>query len=190
MGEVAKRIATYADIEALPPNLVGEIIDGELHTMSRPSPRHARAHLRLATWSSASFDRGNGALDGWWIFSEPEIHLRNDVVVPDIAGWRKSSMRELPETAFFTQPPDWICEVLSPSTQSFDRARKMSLYARERVAYAWLLDPLARLLEAFELSGDVWTRFAVHEGSEVVRVKPFEASALDLGDLWSGVAVV
>lgn len=186
MGEAAKRIATYADIEALPPHLVGEIIDGELHTMSRPSPPHAQAQTNLLMWCGSRFRFGGGNSGAWRILTEPELHLGADTLVPDVAGWRYENMRTLPETAFFTVAPDWVCEVLSPSTQRFDRARKMSVYAREKVSFAWLLDPLARILEAFELSGKLWTQIAVHEEDDVVRLKPFEEVELNLADLWAG----
>ena len=150
MGEAAKRIATYADIEALPSNLVGELIGGELYTMSRPSPKHAYAQGRLMGWTSLQFDLHGGGPTGWWILPEPELHLRTDVLVPDIAGWKRTRMPELPDEAHITMVPDWVCEVLSPSTQRHDRAKKMTRYAIHGVPYAWLIDPLAKLLEVFQ----------------------------------------
>lgn len=185
MGEAAKRIATYADLEALPPNVVGEIIDGELHTMPRPAPRHAVAHGALITWSTGHFRFGNQGSGEWWILPEPELHLGGHVLVPDIAGWRKSRMPVLPETAFFSLAPDWICEVLSSSTQVADRGRKMDIYARESVQFAWLLDPIARLLEVYELDKHRWYRCATHSENDRVRVPPFQEVELDLALLWA-----
>lgn len=184
MGEAAKRIAAYADIEALPPNIVGEIIDGELHTMPRPTPRHGRVQLKLGTWSDSHFDAGNDGPTGWWILPEPEVHLGSDVLVPDLAGWRRSRLPQLPTDTHLSVVPDWVCEVLSPSTQGYDRARKMTRYAVHGVSWAWLVDPLAELLEVFKLTGSVWVRVAAHEGAEVVRVAPFEEAELSLSVLW------
>lgn len=185
MAEPAKRLASYADIEALPPHLVGEIIDGELFTMSRPGPLHAEAQASVLSWSKFRFGFGEGGPGGWWILTEPELRLHNDIVVPDVAGWRKTRLPQLPSETYFSLVPDWVCEVLSPSTQSHDRARKMTLYAREGVRYAWLVDPLAHLLEVFELSGRFWSRVAAHTGAEIVRVPPFEEVELPLGMLWA-----
>ncbi len=184
MGEAAKRIATYADIEALPPNVVGEIIDGELHTMPRPAPQHAVACTNLSTWSNARFGFGDGGPGGWRIIVEPELHLGADILVPDIAGWRRARMQELPREPYISVVPDWICEVISPSTQRHDRVRKMTRYAHHTVPYAWLLDPEARLLEVFQLAGAIWMRIAVHEENDVVRAAPFEDVELHLGLLW------
>ena len=190
MGEAAKRIATYADIEALPSNLVGELIGGELYTMSRPSPKHAIAGSNLLTWSNTRFGFGDGGPGGWLIMMEPELHLRADVLVPDIAGWKRTRMPELPDEAHITTVPDWVCEVLSPSTQRHDRAKKMTRYAIHGVPYAWLIDPLAKLLEVFQLNGDVWTRIAVFEENDMVRAAPFQEVELSLGLLWpSGAAL-
>ena len=185
MGEAARRLATYADIEALPPQLVGEIIDGELFAMPRPAPRHAMAQVQIAGWSNARFHLGDGGPGGWWILPEPELHLRADVVVPDIACWRKTRLLELPEAAFFTLAPDWVCEVLSPSTERIDRIRKMKIYAREGVGFVWLLKPSDKSLEVFKLHDGQWLLINSHEDDEVVRVPPFEEAELDMKLLWA-----
>src|SRR2546430_2584694 len=132
------RPATYADIEALAPNMVGEIIRGVLYANPRPAPRHARASSVLGGRIGGTFDWGEGP-GGWIILDEPELHLGEDIIVPDIGGWRRERMPSLPEAAFFTQAPDWLCEVLSPSTAGADRAEKMPVYAREHVAHVWLV---------------------------------------------------
>lgn len=155
MGEAAKRIATYTDIEALPPGLVGEIIDGELHTMPRPPPNNLNAQSCLLSWTNSRFQMGNGGPGGWWIMVEPELHLGSDVLVPDIAGWRRERMPRLPRSTFLSLVPDWICEVLSPSTASYDRVKKH------------------------------WIWIAAHADDERVRVAPFEEAELGLSDLWA-----
>jgi hypothetical protein len=135
MNEPARHIARYEDILALPENLVGEIIAGELHTHPRPAPRHTRAYSALGYSIGGPFDGGIGGPGGWWILDEPEIHLSEHVLVPDIAGWRRERMPELPETAWFELAPDWVCEILSPSTARTDRALKMPIYAAEGVRH-------------------------------------------------------
>jgi Uma2 family endonuclease len=115
---------------------------------------------------------------------EPELHLRSDVLVPDLAGWRRERMPEVPDTASFDLAPDWVCEIVSPGTQSVDRVRKMAIYARERVPFAWIVDPLARTLEVFRLEGDAWMRIHASEGEVVVRADPFAAIELELAALW------
>lgn len=133
--------ATYADLEAVPPHLVAEIIDGALYTHPRPRPRHAHAYSRLGVLVGSKFDLGEGGPGGWIILDEPELHLGDDVVVPDIAGWRRGRMPRLPEEAFFTLPPDWVCEILSPSTERLDRTAKRDIYACRGVRHLWLVNP-------------------------------------------------
>ncbi len=179
-----KRSATYADIEALPDHLLGEIIDGELIVSPRPSPIHIRCASDLGALLGPPFSFGRGGPGGWWILDEPEFHLGKDVLVPDLAGWRRERMPELPDAAWFEVAPDWVCEVLSPSTSRFDRGEKIGVYAREEVAHLWLLDPLARTLEVFRLAEAGWILVAVHTEGPRVRAEPFEAVELDLELLW------
>jgi Uma2 family endonuclease len=176
---------TYADLEALPAHVVGEILHGELVVSPRPAPKHARACSRLSMRLGPPFDLGDGGPGGWGILFEPELHLGADVVVPDLAGWRRERLPSLPEIAWFELAPDWVCEVLSPSTARHDRAQKLAIYARERVAHAWLVDPLARTLEVLRLVGEAgWLIAGVHGGDAVVRAEPFAAIELDLLSLW------
>jgi Uma2 family endonuclease len=119
------------------------------------------------------------------ILYEPELHLESDIVVPDFAGWRRERMPEMPETAYFTLAPDWVCEVLSPSTSKIDRGPKRRIYAREHVSYLWLVDPDAKTLEAFRIEGDSYLLIATHEDEDKVRVPPFDAVELELAALWS-----
>jgi len=179
------RPATYEDLVALPDTLVAEIVHGELHASPRPAPKHTRAYSALGTLIGGPYDHGIGGPGGWWILDEPELHLDRDVLVPDLAGWQRRRMPLLPETAYFPLAPDWICEVLSPSTAQLDRAGKLAIYARERVAYAWLIDPLARTLEVLRLEHGRWVILGTHAGSEVVRAEPFAELDLGLDGLWA-----
>jgi Uma2 family endonuclease len=176
--------ATYADIEALPPNMVGEIVQGVLYANPRPASPHARASSRLGGTLDGPFDRGRGGPGGWVILDEPELHLDDDVLVPDLAGWRRERMPAMPETAFFTLAPDWACEVLSPSTTKLDRTAKLPVYARERVGHVWLIDPLAKTLEIYRLDGDTYRLVGTHAEDASVRAEPFDAIEIELGALW------
>lgn len=186
MTEAAKRKATYDDILGLSENLVGEILFGQLHTHPRPSPRHARAYSALTGNLWNPFDGGRGGPGGWWIIDEPELHLGEEVIVPDITGWRRARMPQLPETAWFELPPDWICEILSPSTASTDRAIKMPLYAREGVSHLWLVDPDTRTLEVYRLQDDGhWLLLATLKDDDSVQQPPFDAVSFSLASLWA-----
>ncbi|MEA2625799.1 MAG: hypothetical protein QOD06_1844, partial [Candidatus Binatota bacterium] len=152
--KAARRPVTYADLEALPENVVGEIVDGELFASPRPASPHALAETTIGSDVVSRFHGPPGGADrpgGWWILMEPELHLGQDVLVPDLAGWRRERMPKFPNVAAFTLAPDWLCEVISPSTARLDRSRKMRVYAREGVAHLWLVDPLARILEIYRL---------------------------------------
>ena len=132
-----------------------------------------------------AFDRGRGGPGGWVILDEPELHLGPDVLVPDLAGWRRERMPELPDVAAFTLPPDWVAEVLSPSTAALDRAEKLPIYARAGVPHLWLLDPVIRTLEIYRLVGPDWHLVGTHAGEVVVSAEPFDAVPLDLAALWA-----
>lgn len=184
MGEPAKRCATYEDLLAVPAHLVAEIIHGVLVTQPRPATKHARASSVLGVELGGPFDRGRGGPGGWILLDEPELHLHGDILVPDLAGWRRERMPELPDAAAFELAPDWVCEVLSPSTAATDRAEKIPIYARERVANVWLVDPIARTLEALRLDGARWILLGTWRDDAKVRVEPFDAVELELSGLW------
>ena len=178
------RPATYEDLVELPDNLIAEIVAGELHASPRPAPRHAVAESALGMLLGSPFHFGRGGPGGWWILTEPELHLAADVLVPDYAGWRRTRLPSMPEKAYFELAPDWLCEILSPSTVSLDRTRKLAVYAREGVPHVWLVDPLARTLEVLRLESGRWTIVSAHAGGEAVRAEPFGEVELALGDLW------
>ena len=184
MNETAEKLATYEDLLAVPDHLVAEIIHGQLHTSPRPAPKHSRASSSLGINIGNPYDMGNGGPGGWWILDEPELHLGSDVLVPDLAGWRRERMPELPETAWFELVPDWICEVLSPSTAHLDRAQKMPLYAQCGVPHLWLIDPIIKTLEAYELREDKWTLLEILDNGKSVSLQPFDATEFPLSALW------
>ena len=177
--------ATYNDLLALPDHVVGEIIGGDLIVSPRPAPRHAVATSVLGGELIPPYHSGRGGPGGWWILFEPELHLREDVLVPDLAGWRRERMPAVPDTAYFALAPDWVCEVLSPGTARIDRQSKLTAYAREGVGHVWLLDPIQRILEVLRLEGRQWMIASVHAGEDEVCAEPFEATTLPLRRLWT-----
>ena len=184
MASPARRRATYEDLVAAPAHLVAEIVDGELVTSPRPATRHARASSRLGIELGGPFDRGTRGPGGWVILDEPELHLHGDVLVPDLAGWRRERMPELPDGVGIELPPDWLCEVLSPSTVAHDRGAKLPVYAREGVRHVWFVDPLARLLEVYRLESSRYVVVGAFRDASLVRAEPFDAIELELGALW------
>jgi Uma2 family endonuclease len=179
------RPATYDDLVKVPDIMVAEIVDDELHASPRPAPRHANVTPALASAVFAPYHHGRGGPGGWLILFEPELHLGRNVLVPDLAAWRRTRLPRLPNAAFISVAPDWVCEVLSPSTASLDRVKKLAIYAREQVAHAWLIDPAARTLEVLRLEAGRWTILGTHAGNEVVRADPFADIDLELGLLWA-----
>jgi Uma2 family endonuclease len=179
------RPATYEDLAALPDTLVAEIVGGELHASPRPAPPHTETGAVVGGRLVPPFHEGRGGPGGWRIVYEPEIHLGADIVVPDWAGWRRSRLPRRPETAYYGIAPDWVCEILSPSTASLDRGQKLAIYAREGVGHAWLVDPLARTLEILQLDRCRWTILSTHCASEVVRAEPFTEIEIELQALWA-----
>lgn len=177
--------ATYADILALPPHVVGEIAFGTLHTHPRPAPRHGRASSRIGYELMGPFDYGRGGPGGWVFIDEPELHLAEHILVPDIAVWRRERLPALPDTPYLETSPDWVCEVLSPSTQRFDRTDKLAIYAEFGVGHAWYVDPLAHTLEvlARQDSGK-WLLAATFKDNDPVCAPPFEAHTFPLDVLW------
>lgn len=179
---------TYADIEALPPHVNGEILGGELFVSPRPAPPHAIAASALGFLLGPPFSLGRGGPGGWWILDEPELSLAvdpdYDPVIPDLAGWTRARMPAPPESAQFPDVPDWVCEVLSPSTARADRALKLPFYGRAGVRHAWIVDPIAQTIEVFALEGEGWRLDKVVTGRDSVALAPFDAVPFELGDLW------
>jgi Uma2 family endonuclease len=185
--QTAEKCSLYGQLLALPDTLTGEILNGQLHTQPRPSGPHGRATARLDRTIGRGYDDGEGGPGGWWIFIEPEVHFVRDVevLVPDLAGWRRERMPEIPQGHRFEIVPDWICEILSPSTASKDREIKMPIYEQYGVRYAWLLDLRRRSLEAYEPRDGAWTELERYRGSGTVAIPPFEAVTINLDGLWA-----
>ena len=175
----------YRELLDLPENMVGEIINGELYSQPRPAPRHSMASSSLGDELVSPFQKGRGGPGGWWILDEPEIHLDRQVMVPDIAGWKKDRLPQLPETAWFALAPDWACEVLSPSTARKDRIVKMPVYAEHGVCHVWLIDPALKTLEAYQLEDRFWKLIGAFSENDVVSIAPFEEIAIELELLWA-----
>lgn len=186
MNQLAQppRAATYQDILNAPEGMVAEIIGGALHLQPRPASPHVRAAGRIHTLTDDAFDLARTGPGGWWVLPEPELHFTPDVLVPDIAGWRRQSMSELEAVPHFKTAPDWVCEVLSPRTREYDLTEKRAIYGRHGVGHLWFVDPLARTFETFVNEGGVWRLGPVAHGEMEVAAAPFEAMTLWLGDLW------
>lgn len=187
MADAARKLATYEDVLAAPPHMVAEIVDGELILSPRPASRHGAAASTLGEELGPPFKRGRGGPGGWLIVDEPELHFGSNVLVPDLAGWRRERMALLPDAPYLTMAPDWICEVLSPGSARFDRGKKMPLYGQAGVRNAWLVDPVERTLEVFRLIDSRWSLLATFVEDARVRAEPFDAIELDLSILWADV---
>jgi Uma2 family endonuclease len=187
MAEAPRLKTLYEKLEELPEGLNGEIIDGQLHTEPRPRLRHAVAASNLGADLIGLYSRGRGGPGGWWILHEPEIHFvhKREVVVPDLGGWRRERVPEIPDEQHFETVPDWVCEVLSPSTRSKDRELKMPLYARRGVPYVWLIDPKIYKLETYELRGAELVLSGTFGPESSPAPPPFAAVPLKLADLWT-----
>ncbi len=185
MTKPVRTPATYADLEKVPPHLVAEIIDGVLETNPRPLPRHGIAAGAISGELSAPFQRGRGGPGGWIFITEPELHLGENVLVPDIAGWRRERFPALgPKQVGITVAPDWACEILSPSTARLDQGAKRRIYADFGVAFLWMLDPATRVLDAYQLVGGKWLLLGTATGSGEVCFAPFDAISFSLDVLF------
>ncbi|HUL13087.1 MAG TPA: Uma2 family endonuclease [Methylococcaceae bacterium] len=184
MPTPAERFATYEDLCRVPAHLVAQIIRGKLITLPRPAPRHARASSSLGGSLFPPMDAGSGGPGGWWILFEPELHLEADILVPDLAGWRRERMPALPETPYFDLAPDWVCEILSPATAQMDRVDKLPIYALQGVGHVWLVDPDAQTLEVLALHEGHWRLECAFKAAEEVCAPPFEAVRFGLAGLW------
>ncbi len=186
MGSEAKKFATYEDFLNVPEHLQAEIIAGELITSPRPGPRHAMASTSLGEEITGPFQKGKGGgPGGWWILFEQEIHLQGDILIPDIAGWKKELLPTIPTDKNYLEiAPQWVCEILSPGTARKDRVWKMPIYAREKVEHIWLIHPVEKTLEVYQRNEMIWTLLQSFGGNDQVRAAPFDAIELDLDSLW------
>ena len=176
--------ATYRDVLDAPLNMVAEFVDGALHLHPRPALRNARASFTRGVRIGGPFDEGRRGPGGWWAIDGPEQHIRPDVLVPDLCGWRRDRMPEIADAPWTELAPDWICEVLGPGTMRIDLTDKRRIYAVAAVAHLWPIDPTARRLEAFAFRDGAWTLTAALKDEEEVRVPPLDAVAFPLSALW------
>ena len=183
LSDAAPR-ATYQDVLDAPAHRVAEIVDGTLYTHPRPGAPHALASSSLGTDLSTPFQFGRGAPGGWWIIDEPELHLGDDILVPDLAGWRRERMPDYPDPAYFTLAPDWVCEVLSASTRKLDLHGERPICARDAVRHPWRVDPTDHGREAFELRDGRWVPIGTAKDDDPVCISPFDAATFGLADLW------
>lgn len=184
MANLALKEATYDDILDLPDTIVGEVLNGQLETHPRPAPVHALAASSIGGELVSPFQKGRGGPGGWWIIDEPECHIEAEIFVPDLAGWRKLKLANLPETAWFDSTPDWVCEIISPTSIRRDRVTKMAIYARLGIGFYWLIDPLAQILEAYQLKNKHWVLLKSYADAEEVAIAPFAEYSFSLANLW------
>lgn len=182
----ARKAPTLADLEALPPDIKGEIIEGVLYTMTRPRGRHQRTSLAIGGDLRDPFDRGRGGPGGWWIIPEPGIELPNTPeIAPDLAGWRRERLPVVPDDAAIHVVPDWVCEILSPTTRRHNLLVKKPFYAKVGVAHHWLIDLPARTLTVYRLESGRWLELGVYGDEHEARVEPFAEIALDIASWWT-----
>lgn len=180
----------YRQLCALPENVIGEILAGELVVSRRTAVRQAAAKTGVASAINFLFDRrtnGEDSPGGWWILVEPELHLGEEVLVPDVAGWKRETLAELPDVAAMTVAPDWVCEILSPGSARRDKKQKARSYQIAGVTWYWLVDPAERLVEAFRREGEFWVRLGVWTDEDRARIEPFDAVELELERWWEGM---
>jgi Uma2 family endonuclease len=179
------RPATLADLEALPPHLKGEIIDGELYVQPRPRAVHANVEGMIVGEIQGPYQRGRGGPGGWWILPEPGIELAGSPEFsPDLASWRRERLPRLPSDEPIGVVPDWICEILSPRTRGYDLVTKRRYYARIGVSWLWYVDVEARTITVSRLEGGTWLEVAAHGDDEVVRLAPFADVEICLTGWW------
>ena len=184
MAETAKKRATYEDLHTIPENMTGEIIDGELIVAPRPSRKHVYAASSLGNEIGPPYHSGRGGPGGWIILIEPEIGLGDDILVPDLAGWRRERVPASENHNWISVCPDWICEIVSPGTLQMDRVKKMRVYAQNEVPHLWIIDPIGKTLEVYRFQTGSYTVAGVYAENEKVRVEPFQEVEIDLTNLW------
>lgn len=197
MSEALKSVdfeELYQQLRALPPGRRGEIIGGELVTSPRPVPLHGQGAIQIGTDVVYHFGRRPGGGDhpgGWLLLPEPELHLEagisTHVLSPDIAGWKRERLPAAPRTAYIELAPDWICEILSPSSARYDKKEKARIYKQAGVTWYWLVDPLSRTVEALRREGEFWMRLGVWAEDDKARIEPFDAVEFDLSLWWGDV---
>jgi Uma2 family endonuclease len=158
-----------------------------MYTMTRPRSRHQSVGASIAGDLHGPFQRARNGPGGWWILPEPGIELSNTPEIsPDLAGWRRERMPELPSGPL-TVVPDWVCEILSPTTRRHNQLVKKPYYARVGVAWIWLVDIEARVVSVNRLDGDAWREVLVLAEERDAVVPPFDAIAIDVQSWWEAL---
>ena len=178
------RAATYRDLEMVPDGLKGEILDGDLWVSPHPMRRHQYAGMQLVLELGPSFQDGRGGPGGWHLLYEPELAFDGDVLIPDLAGWRSARLVKFLERGPIINAPDWVCEIISPSTEKIDRTLKKRIYARHGVRFLWFVDPIKRRLEVMRLTAGEWTPVLDVKDDSVAAAEPFDALPFSLARLW------
>ncbi len=185
-----KKLATYADLQALGEGIRGEILGGELIVAPAPLPRHSKAQRALARFIGGPYDDddGRGGPGGWWIFLEVDVRFeRHEIVRPDLAGWHRERLVDPWDIRPIDVVPDWTCEIVSPSNAAQDRVSKRRLYATHGVKYYWIVDPVERTLEAMRLEGDTWIEIGSYDDRSAAAIPPFDATEIEIGRLFPPV---
>ena len=186
MSSAVKSKSVLEQWQELPDNVIGEIVSGELHVSPRPSPKHSNSASGIIDQLRTPFHNGrNGGPGGWIILMEPEVHMESHIMIPDVAGWKRERIPQIPEEAFFTLAPDWVCEVISPSTAKLDRVKKMPIYAEKEIKHCWIIDPLAKTLEIFENDHFQWKLIGTYSENDNVKVEPFTDVVFTINEIWN-----
>lgn len=184
----ARRMPTHADLADLDPAGAYEILGGEIVEKAAPSGEHGDAQAGLNELVRPPFHRrpgGEGGPGGWWILTEVEVELGlHDLVRPDLVGWRRERLPERPTGSPQRLSPDWVCEILSPSTARRDLGEKARLYHRHQVPWYWTVDPVAGFVQVLRHTPEGYLVEVVAGPGEPARLPPFDAVALDLGRLF------
>ncbi len=185
MSEPANKKATYEDLYEIPENMIGEVVNGKLVALPRPSMEHtyAASALDKRIGTPYQFAEGGGP-GGWIILLEPESQLGEHTLVPDLAGWKRERFPFAEKSNWLSVAPDWVCEILSPRTALLDRTEKREIYAQAEVGHLWLVDPHNMTVELYRLGARAFHPSGVYGGEEKARLEPFTEIEINLADLW------
>ncbi len=176
MSESAKRLATYDDLLALPDDVRGQVVAGEVIVSPSPTPLHQSVLAEIYSELRGPFQRGRGGPGGWWLIPDVDVRFGpHDIFRPDISGWRRESVPEFPMKRPVIQRPDWVCEGLSPRTAVVDQGIKRNVYASAGVPWYWLVEPANRSLTVLRLSPEGYVMEVVVGESDSAHLPPFDA---------------
>lgn len=181
----AQRLATYADLAALPDGERGEVLNGELVLQPSPTPLHQSTMGEIYAELRNPFQRQRGGPGGWWLIQDVDVEFgRHDICRPDISGWRRDRVPQFPSERPVGHRPDWVCEGLSPRTALRDQGDKRAIYQRAEVPWYWLVDPSNRTITVLRLAADGYVVHQVAGDGGIAALQPFDAIELDLSFLF------